>query len=128
MRLPAIAIAAGLQLSLSPQMLTAEPMGTTSRATVQIIASVAPRIAVASPTTVSDETQALCLTSNASEGSYAITAVNGEGTEISLESAEAALCHESGSLNGGSVLRLAGAPSVAAGQDGAPLLLMVAAQ
>ena len=71
-----------LPVLLMPSV-SAAPMGASSRATVQIVASVAPRVQITGSTQIDGTTtSALCIESNAPDGFYSVTAVDGSGVAL----------------------------------------------
>lgn len=86
MRLPTIAFpVACLPALLQPQAVAAAPMGASSRESVQIVASVAPRIQISGAAQLPGSgSDALCLQSNAPSYSYSVTAVDGSGATMAI--------------------------------------------
>jgi len=125
MRLPRVTLSIACVMTVLPlQSLNAEPIGETSRTTVEIMASVAPRIqmtGVAATGGTADQT--LCVKSNTADGSYSILALDQFGTAVGvLTTVPGSSSCETGSLVSGSN------PLKLAGRAGAPATLLISPQ
>jgi hypothetical protein len=95
MRLPGIAMSVCFPYCLISAVSSAEPMGATSRASVQIVASVAPRILISEVSHPALEAGAdgLCIQANSPVQSYSVISVDSSGVQRPLAAvSESRLC------------------------------------
>jgi len=125
MRLPRVTLSIACVMTVLPlQSLNAEPMGQTSRTTVQIVASVAPRILISelSDPPLQTDGDRLCIRANSPVQSYSVTSVDGSGVQRPVAAASASpLC---GPIPGFSTATLQSTSN--AKSKSAPTMLLVA--
>lgn len=129
MRLPQSAALASLAFLLVSQPVSAATMGATSRASLQIIVSVAPRIQISDAAQVdSSATRTLCVQSNTPGQAYKITAIDALGNNLgTVPMPAASLCQGDGALDASNFLKSAGAELSATSSSG-QLTLLIAPQ
>ena len=127
MRLPEIALLTCLASSLAPEALNAEPMGATSRTSIQIVASVAPRFQVTDAYSLAMPKRGqsqFCIQSNAPAEAYSLISVDGEKRSVATVSSST-LC-KGGLELGGTWSRFAGDSNSPTSSGSVPQLVLVA--
>ena len=125
MRLPQIEFMACLAYCLVPGTLSAAPIGATSRSSVQIVASVAPRVQI----TGAGADDALCLKANAPAESFSIAAADQSGSDLgTIAIAPLSSCQGARTLDQKNLLEIASSQSRARASGSGQLTLLITPQ
>lgn len=110
---------------LVPGALSAAPIGATSRSSVQIVASIAPRVQI----TGARADDALCVNANAPAESFSVTAADESGADLgTIAIAPASSCQGSRKLDEKNLLEIASLRSRARASGPGQLTLLITPQ